>query len=499
VREQLGRLAEMLDRGEDSWLVGRNLQRLVQQQRDLHAQTQRVGEQTMGKKAQDLTAQERTDLQQISEQQQRLADAARKAIDQLAQRGQQMEKVDATQSQGMKQAAQRGRDQQVPEKMSQAAQAAKDNQTSTAQEEQQQAMDALQQMLQDMNDAPKKRDETLKRVLADIIQSLDRLIREQDAQIVALAAAVEASQFKGLDEPMIALNKNTLDVADKARADRQMARIAELVDKAGKNEDQAIAALRSEPLDAGNADKSERESLRLLKLARAEAKKLHDDAAKRDNDRKRQELRGFYRDTLEKQVALKGETDPLIGKAVDRRDRMMVRGLGEKQEGIRATLADLKAKTQELADAGVFDLAHARLDAAAAAASKKLRAGQADHAVQRAQQSAVQILKALVEALDDRAKQDDEFREDAGGGGDGAGGGGGQKPPLIPPLAELRLLRAMQQEAADLTRSLDESKDSPPDELSGVGDLQRSLSDRAQDLMKKLQQHTTTPDRPGKD
>src|ERR1051326_3980207 len=44
VREQLARLAEMLDRGEDTWSVGRNLQRLVQQQRGLMAHTPRAGE-----------------------------------------------------------------------------------------------------------------------------------------------------------------------------------------------------------------------------------------------------------------------------------------------------------------------------------------------------------------------------------------------------------------------------------------------------------------------
>src|SRR5207244_2825682 len=97
VRDQLGRLAEMLDKGEDSWLVSRNLQNVLRQQKDLQARTQRAGERTTGKKAQDLTAQERTELQQIAEQQQRLAQAARQAIDQLAQRGQQMEKVDAAQ------------------------------------------------------------------------------------------------------------------------------------------------------------------------------------------------------------------------------------------------------------------------------------------------------------------------------------------------------------------------------------------------------------------
>lgn len=512
VRDQLGRLTEMLDRGQDSWLVSRNLQRILEQQRDLAARTQRAGEQTMGKKAEDLTPQEKAQLSQISDQQQRLSEQARQAIDQLAERSKQMEKVDASQAEGMKKAAETGRQQQVPQKMDDASRSVQQNQTSTAESQQQEAMQGMEQMLQDLQDAPKNHDAALKRQLASIIESLEKLISTQDAQIAALAAAEPEKKFGGLDAPMIELNKNTLDVAEKAKADRAMGRIAELIDRAGSNQGKAIAALRASEVDAEATDRAERESLRLLKLARDEAKKLEEQAAKRDQDRKRQELRKFYRDMLQQEVALKGETDPFIGKTVDRRDRMKVRGLGEKQDTIHSALEDIRKKTKELTDATVFDYAHQRLDQATSTAAKKLRAGQADRIVSRDQASTVDILKALVLALDDRAKQDDEFQDDSSGGG---GGGGGQKQPLIPPLAELRLLRAMQQEAADMTRVIDEAKDpGAADDLAGLGDLQHSLASRGKELIQKMQAgpegpgvkktdpgeaKPETPEKPGKD
>lgn len=501
VRDELTRLAEMLDRGEDSWLASRSVQRLLEQQRELQARTQRTGEKTMGKKAQDLTPQERSELSQIAEQQQRLADAARQAIDRLGERAKQLEKSDAAQSQGMKEAARRGREQQVPEKMNEAAKQAEQNQTSQAAEQQQQAADALEQMLQDMNSAQKNRDATLRQILANVIQSLEKLIQEQDGQINALAAAIPASKFDGLDAAMITLNQNTLAVADQARGDRSMAKIAELVDRAGKSQESSIADLRASPVKSTEADQAEHESLRLLNLAHAEAKKLEEEARKRDTDRKRQELRKVYREALEQQVALRGETDPFVGKSVERRDRMKVRGLGERQETLRVSLEELHKKTQELTDATVFDYAHKRLDQATTSAGKKLRAGQADKSVARNQDSAVRILTSLVQALDDQAKKDDEFREDDNAGS-GGGGGSGQKPPLIPPLTELRLLRAMQQEAADVTRAIDDARDTTgADELAGLGELQRGLSDRGQDLIKKLQQNQPgqKPDTPGKD
>lgn len=495
VRDQLGQVAQTLDEGEDSWLVGRNLQRLMQQQKELMSRTAQAGEQTMGKRAEDLTPQERAELRQIADQQRRLADAAREAIDQLAQRGQQMEKVDAAESQGMKQAAETGRQEQVPETMSQAAQAAEQNQTSTAEQQQQQAMESLEKMAQQMQEARKNRDEALRRTLADLMQALEALIREQDGQIEALAAAVPEGAFTGLDTALIALNRNTLDVAEKARADRRTAPMGELVDKAATHQGRAIGHLRASPVADEEADKAERESLRLLRLAHAEAKKQHDEAAEREEDRKREELRRIYRERLEEQVALKGDTDPFIGKPIDRRDRMRVRGLGDRQDTLRASLKSLKDQTKELADAGVFDLAHGRLESAGTAAAKGLREGRADRAVARGQESSITLLRALVQALEDAAQQSDEFRDDEGGdGGEGNSGQGGQPRPLIPPLAELRLLRAMQQEAADLTRSLDETRSAASDaELTGLVDLQKSLSEQAEALVQKVNQRPPSP------
>lgn len=486
VRDQLGRLSEMLDRGEDSWLVSRNLQRLAQQQRDLLARTQRAGEQTTGKRAEDLTPRERSELAQIAEQQQRLAEQARQAIDALSERAEQMRQADAAQAEGMQRAAERGRQEQVPEKMDQAAQAAAQNQTSTAEAQQQEALQALEQMLEDMEEAQRNRDAALRRQLASLIESLEKLIQEQDAQVAAIDDAAAREQFAGLDAAMIELNKNTLGVADKARADRAMARIAELVDRAASNQTRAISALRATPVNAETAAQAERESLRLLKLARDEAKRMEEEAAQRDQDRKRRELRRAYREALERQVALKGETDPFVGRTVDRRDRMKVRGLGEKQDAIRASLDEIRKDAEGLTEATVFDYAHQRLDRVTTTAAKKLRAGQADRAVARNQDSAITILKSLIEALDDQARQNDEFQDDSGGGGGGGGGQGEQ--PLIPPLAELRLLRAMQQEAADLTRAADEAGDEgAAEDINAVGELQRALAERGKELINKLE------------
>ncbi|MFN0133088.1 MAG: hypothetical protein ACKVW3_11265 [Phycisphaerales bacterium] len=485
VREELGRLVEMLDRGEDSWLVSRELQRLAEQQRELLQRTQKQAERTMGKKAEDLTPTERGEIERLSEEQSRLARGAEKVMDALSQRSKQLKSSDAAQAAAMEKAEQVGREQQVAESMDKASADLKENQTSTAEQEQEQALEALEKMQEEMAGAQKNRDKALRRVLASLMETLGRLVREQEAAVAALGAAIKGGAWDGLDAGMLAIAKGTLGAAEEAKGDRTMAAVASVLRRAGTAQAEAIAAIRA--TDGAGADKGERESLRLLRLALEEAKKLEEDAKERDQDRRRQELRKVYREALELQGVVLAETEPMTTRALDRRDRPKARALGERQEVIRGMLEKAREETEELAEAGVFEFAHERLDRATGTAAKRLKLGQADGTVKRQQETAMTILASLIQALDEQAEDEDEFQEDSGGGEAGGGGGqGGQQPPLIPPLAELRLLRALQQEAADLTHRLD-GPEATPEELKAVGEYQRSLAKRAEELGKKVQ------------
>lgn len=498
VRDALGELAQMLDRGEDSWLVGRALQRLLEQQRALRAQTQRAGQEAAGRPASELAPAQQQQLRDLADQQQRLAEQARAALDQLAQRARQMQSVDAAQAQGMRQAEQRGRQEQVERRMADAAQALEQNQTSTADAQQQAAQEALEQMVEDLQNARRNREIALRRILADVLQALDRLIAEQGTQLDALLAARAQpdplAAAHGLDAPQIALSTQTLAVAEQARGDRATAAIAATISRAAESQSSAVVALRARPAVLDDAERHQRESLRLLIEARDQARTQQEQAQREDRDRERRELRQAYREQLELQVAIADETAPLAEKPLDRRQRLAVRALGERQSAIQAALAELRAKTEDLADAAVFGLAHDRLDAATGLAAKRLADATADAAVRRHQRAAIRLLRALVEALDDQASDEDELRDDEGGGGGGEGGQGGQRPPLIPPLAELRLLRHMQQELADRTRDAEQAPDEA--ELRRLAEDQRRLADRGKELIERLQQQQ--PAQPGR-
>ncbi|MFN5956652.1 MAG: hypothetical protein ACK462_01780, partial [Planctomyces sp.] len=99
-------------------------------------------------------------------------------------------------------------------------------------------------------------------------------------------------------------------------------------------------------------------------------------------------------------------------------------------------------------------LAHRRLDEATAAAAAQLREAQLGPLLTIRQTGAMRTLQSLIDALDE-AQREEEFRtpegrpQEQGGGG---GGGGQQEPPLVPPLAELKVLRRLQGDALTATR-----------------------------------------------
>ncbi len=500
-RDNLGKLIELLDRGEDGWAARRELQRLLERQRELEARTAAAGQRTVGRETEDLSPEERQELARLAEEQGRLAEQAERTLDNLAERSRQMREIDAAQSAAMNRAAQRGQQAQVPQRMQDAAQSAAQNQTGAARQQQQQAMEAMEEMLGDLENADRNRDESLRRLLSSVIESLDALIRQQELELAALGAARLGNRaFEGLDQGMIRLNQNTLGVLGESKAAfREMAKVAQLIEQAATAQASAVGALRAVPVDEETADRDEQASLRNLRMARAEAQKIQDEAAQRDQDRKRQELRRVYRDALEEQVVLRDETAPLLAREPDRRDRLKLRGFGERQETLRKTLDDLRRRTQELTDAAVFAFAHDQLDMVMAAAAKKLRAGQPAASIGRDQNSAIRILRSMVEALAENPNQNDEFRDSEGGGGEGGQGGA---PPLIPDLAELRLLRGMQQQAAELTRALDDDRDTAtPADVDALGRLQSDLAEQGDALIERLQQNQggPSPEVPGGD
>lgn len=491
VQDSLIELAQMLDQGQESWAIRRTLERLLTEQRQLQSQTAAAQAETQGKRPEELTSQERADQERLAQRQEQLSQRTADAAEDLEKRAEQLKQSDPGQAQTMEEVAQQIRREQIPEKQRDAAEQINQNQNAAAQQNQEQASEALQQALQEFDKNQQRRDEALRRLLADVMQTLDSLIARQEAELASLGRVMSgAGSSKGLDVPMIDLNRATLALADRIESEKAAGpKILESIDAASQSQADAIASLRLMSPDLGEADAHERTSLSKLREARDEAQKQDEQAEERDVERQRAELRDAYRQALERAISVQADAKPLlerdpVDRELTRRERTQARQLGTTLAEIRQSLAELREKTSELAESGLFNYAHQRLDRSLESASTPLNAGEAPRSAKADIDATVRVLSSLVAALDNDENRNDEFREDEGSGGGGGGEGGGGEQPLVPPIAELRLLKMMQQEALDRTRAATDPASG--ERLDEVARLQQDLAEKGKALIEQL-------------
>ncbi|HYD00025.1 MAG TPA: hypothetical protein VEB22_02265 [Phycisphaerales bacterium] len=486
----LEQLAESLDRGQDAWSTTRAVQRLIDEQAALRQQTGELGEKTVGKSEEELTSAERQKIAELAEKQEQLARRTDDQLKKLRERAQQMKQTDPAGAQAMEDAARKGQQSGASEQMQQAAQQIQRNQQQTAGQQQQQAQKGLEQVLDQLKQNAKSRDATLRRQMASLIETLNRLIAVQERELArattaAAAGAVDAP-YKGLDDPMVKLHTQTLGAVGQAREAGKEARHAvTLLTDAAEAQQLAVVALRASPVDGPVVVEKERESLEKLTAARDEAQQQQDQAAKRDQDRKRAELKQKYQAMLTEQGAVRAEGADLIGKELDRRARSRARGLADREESIADQASLLMKETKELQGADLFVLAHDRVDALSRGAAEGLREETIGETVTLKQRGVERVLRQIIEALDDSKSDEEDFREPESGSGGGQQGGAGQDPPLVPPAAEVKLLKLMQQEALGLTREADEAQSAGA--AAEAQKLQRALAERGALLLKKMQ------------
>lgn len=98
---------------------------------------------------------------------------------------------------------------------------------------------------------------------------------------------------------------------------------------------------------------------------------------------------------------------------------------------------------------------------------------QAGAVTQGAQEQIVQMLRELIDALQQERNRRQQQQQSGGGGGGGGGGG-----PLVPFTAELKMLRVLQQQVYDRTRQLDMESDDPQADREQLRRQHELLSDR---------------------
>ncbi|MEE2973534.1 MAG: hypothetical protein VX672_10435 [Planctomycetota bacterium] len=500
VQDELIDLAATLDRGEDAWAVSRQIERLAEELSALRERTESLSDRTMGRDRDELTEEERRELDEIVRDQADLADRSEELIEDLEDRAEAMSSASPSESEGLREAAEQARRERLEEEMREAEQEARENRLQQAGRSQAEAAEALEQMQETIEEARKARVDELKRRMDSLVESLQALLRAAEDEMILLSRTDPASDpdVANRATAMVTLQRNTMAVAGEATiADERIGRV---VGRASDAQASAIRSLRRRPVDAPGALESEDRAIlalqEALQLAQEEAERLAEQQAEAERER----LIAAYRNLLEVQIGIRVDTEQLRDEIVERLNRRQLvktRRLSRAEAEVGDGLDTISEEFDAVSDSLVFSMTHRNLDAWIEDVVTRLRDGRVDGSLVNRQAMIVDSLAGLIDSLAQEAPpEDDPFGQEAAGGrGDqGQGGPQGGPQPLIPPIAELKMLRAIQGQILQATRRADGEPGEDPAMIEDLATMQSDLHAVASALMNTLNADSSGPE-----
>ena len=470
VRAELEDLVGLLDRDEDAWAARRRLEGLTNRIRQLARETQQAAQRSNGESREQMSPDARAEIDALAERQASAAEEAEKTLSEMKERAKALEESDAQQARALDAAAKAAEDGRVREEMEQASKDSAQNKLEQSKAAQERALEALQKAAQELEQDRKVRAKELARMLEDLVEAIKRLIAETEGRRAELAGVPGGAgePESRLRDPIAALfgvlSQNTRGVAADARArSREAARPARSLDSAATSLAAVAATLRARDFAREDAVAAADAALKHLDEALKLAEEASDRAEERAAEEKREELLQKYREFLEREVTLRDAAKKIIpesGKAIGRRELVESRRLGSAQEELREAVRRLLDAEEEVKGSDALADMHDVIDESLSDSRASLNDGKPGAAVPPAD-DAIEALAAIVGARDEKDTPNDEdaFAEQQNSGSDQ--GAGGQSPSgAVPPVAEVKLLRSMQDSLARRTRALDEAASS---------------------------------------
>ena len=448
VREALGELITLLDQSRDVQTLQLKLKQIAGAQQGLATDTRQMLPHTAALSRDELSPKQSGKLDDMSNTQSGLEQQAKALVEQMqatadALSRQSRSAADQAAAAALAEAASIALRQGLGRSMKQASQRIGQNRLSQAGEHQQDSLEVIRQMLEQLNEQDRRRQQILRRRLAELAASIERLIEQQTSHIERLKGAADVAE---LAPSLATMRVNTLAVEQQARGAEQPP-VADLLGRAAEHQAAALASLRTDQKAPASAAEGEAlaKLVEALALVRQQQEKLESDTT----SKQRGELRAEYEKLAALQMKLRDRTVPLIGPdRLERREKLALREIGDGQADVRISAAKLGEKMQ---DTTLFKHAHLRIDELAQQAAASLRSAQVADRLLDDQAWIASTLRRMAAAL----KQDPDEDEFSKGAGGGSGGGGGGAAPLAGSLAELKLLRGLQEEIYDRTKALD--------------------------------------------
>lgn len=462
VREELEDLVGLLDRNEDAWVARKRLDELANKVKQLTRETDQAASRSNGESREELTAEARAELDALAERQRQAAEESDQVAQDLRDRAKALEQADREQAKALEEAAKSIEEGRVRDEMQQAASDAQQNRLEQSKSSQQRASDALSKAAEALAQDKKVRAEELARELESLVESIRRLLDEAGdlrRELVGVqrdASPAASAERDGLARSIGMLSQNTRGTASDARSmSRESARAARFLDDAASDLAAVSSKLRIDPYPHNDAESAMDAAEKALEAALAAAEEAQERAEERAEEEKRDELLVKYRDFLEREAAIRGSTERIVpadGGRLARRELIESRRLGTVQEELRIAVEALRQSEPDIQDSDALTEMHDIIDSALQDSRAGLAEGKPSAALPSVDE-ALEALSTIVAALDDAGQMDeDRFEESAGADGSGEGGSESGPQGAVPPVAEIRILKGLQESLARQTR-----------------------------------------------
>lgn len=456
VIDSLESLINELGRWDNFRRFSREVAELERQQDDIAKATKELAPQTLGRDFKELDEQRQADLKKLSSQQSELGRRLEKTQQQMGEMARSLKETDPIAAATIDDGLHHARDQAISGKMSESSASLERNQLGQAaglQEKVARELKELQSILSN------RKEQELSRLVQQLREAENELVQLREQQAGLRKKMKEAEKIPDAAERKRQLERLSREQQKLAEQSERLARKLQRLQAdsarsklAGASASMSAAGEQSEQGDAQSAGESAERAERDLEEAEQQLaqrrKQAEADLAREQLARMEDSLKGLH----ERQQKLLQETQRLeqLRTVENRLSRAQLATLGDLarlQQSLGGETAQLAEKLQ------LTEVIHLALSGAAKKmqrAAELLELRDTGLPAQTAQEAARQRLARLLEAFAKNQKKQDGAKRDGGGGGGGGSGSGsgeqGGRPDGEFVLAQLKLLKLLQED-----------------------------------------------------
>ncbi len=447
----------------------------------------------MGKPLDALTPEQKGDLANLAARQSNVAKGTQGLQEKMENMAKRLDESDPLAASALREAAEQSRKRETTAKASEAADRLEKNQMGEARSSQ----DQVRRDLKDLVDSiQNRRERELARLIKELKNAetdLEKLRERQAENLKKTQDARKNSDAKQCADQLKRLAKEQQQIQDELK--KQLKKLqklsAEAAARAGGRASGKMTKAR-EGLDQDQGEQAEQDqedALADLEDAQDRVEQARKDAEEKLAMEQLSKMGDDLKSLAERQMNIVTRIDEYEKLRAAKQGKLTIaqrtgiRGLGQVEAGLKDETGEL---IEKLEGAPVFALTLKRAAESMTTAAERLQALRTDEETRRAAVAATNRFKQLIESLKpDKPKQGGQQE----GGGGGGGGGGGSPGDGIPAAAQLKMLKALQEEINERTEYYDElrrrQQEFTPEQNSEVARLesdQGTLADLARDL-----------------